>query len=134
MKLMYTRTYLIAAALALGAGCAVFGLTKPKEFPEQVAYVEGAAQVAVKTLTDLTCKQYTPAGACAEAGRPLHPSRSLGYLDQLSRVRQATKAAGAMPSTGGMCLGQPSTPAACLDLASTMLKEVEDILTKLPKK
>ena len=117
-------------ALALG-GCAQLGLTPPQTFTEKVAYVEAGAQGAITTLAGLTCLKYTAAGECTTAGRPLHPARSDGYLNTLSKVRQATKAAGSMPAIGGQCLGQPSTPLACLALATTMLGEVQKILTDL---
>lgn len=121
--------YAAAVLLLFLAGCAQLGFTPATTFTEKVAYADAGAQGAIKTLADLTCKQYTPAGACTETGRPLHPARSQGYLETLSKVRQATRAAATMPSAGGACLGQPSTPTACLALATTMLSEVERILT-----
>lgn len=126
-----TCTLLLALAVLLVAGCAQLGLEKAQTFSEQIAYVEAGAQGGIKALAELTCKQYTPAGTCTEAGRPLHPARSVGYLDTLSKVRQATRAAATMPATGGMCLGQPSTPTSCLALASAMLAEVNKILLDL---
>lgn len=119
--------------LALVVGCTQLGLVPPQTFTEKLAYTEAGAQGSTKVLMGLTCRKYTPTGVCTEAGRPLHPARSDGYLDTLSKVRQAVRAAATMPASGGACLGQPSTPAACLTLASVMLNEVQKILTDLQK-
>jgi len=120
-------------AFALVAACTQLGLAPAQTFTEKLAYTEAGAQGSIKALAGLTCRKYTVAGTCAEAGRPLHPARSDGYLDTLSKVRKAVRAAATMPAAGGLCLEQPSTPAACLALASVMLTEVQKILTDLQK-
>ena len=126
----------ILAVIALAAllGTCAPNLTKPETFIERAAYAEASAQGYIKTLSALTCQKYTAAGVCASPGRPLHPARSVGYLDTLSKARAAAKIAIGMPLTGGECLGQPSTPEACLALASSMLLEVERILTEAQTK
>lgn len=123
------RAILLALLLA---GCA--SIERPQTITEQVAYVEATSQAAIKTLAQLTCQRYTPAGACTEPGKPLHPAKSLEYLERLSQARLAARTAAAMPAQGGECLGKPSTPAACLGLAQGLLREVEKILTDLQKK
>jgi len=132
-----TRTRLRHVAIVAGVlslfACAI-ALQPAKSFTEQVAYVEAGAQASIKTLADLTCRKYTAAGVCAEPGRPLHPARSIVYLESLSKARQAARVAVSLPASGGDCLGQPATPAACLGLARTLLLEVERILTEAQKK
>lgn len=119
----------LCAGIGFVAACAETSrLVAPSNVPEGVAYTEAGAQAAIKTLADLTCKQYMASGTCVDAGRPLHPARSQGYLETLSKVRQAARAAGTMSASGGQCLGQPSTPQACLALAQTMLAEVDRAL------
>ena len=118
------KRYAAILVLTLLAACAGGQLNPAQTFTERVAYVEASAQGAIKTLADLTCTKYTNAGVCAEAGRPLHPERSKGYLDALSKVRLATRAS-ASTNAVVQCLGQPSTPIACLSLATDMLSEVQ---------
>ncbi|MBI4291340.1 MAG: hypothetical protein HY661_07675 [Betaproteobacteria bacterium] len=115
----------------LVAACAQGGLAPAQTFTEEIAYVEAGSQGAIKTIAALTCRSYDTEGACTEAGRPLHPARSLAYLDTLSRVRAALKSASTMSSAGGSCLGQPSTPAACLALASSLLLEIEQSIVRI---
>ena len=125
------KTALVILLIILG-GCA--SLERPQTFTEQVAYVDATSKAAIKTLADLTCQRYTPAGACTEPGKPLHPAKSIEYLERISQARLAARTAAAMPAQGGECLGKPSTPAACLGLAQGILREVEKILTSLQKK
>jgi hypothetical protein len=129
-KYAYTLVMLFVVS-----GCAQFGLEKPTTFAEEVAYVEATAQGAIKMVQGLTCTKYTTAGACVEPGRPLHPTRGKEYVQKLGDARKAAKAAGAMPMSGGDCLGRQSTPTACLALANALLTEVQGVLEKLqPKK
>lgn len=128
------KKLIVIACVLLLAGCFGKPLTKPQTFTEQAAYVEASAQAAVKTLADLTCRKYAPTGQCAEPGRPLHPARSKGYLEKISDARKAARVAVALPASGGDCLGAPATPAVCLDLARTLLLEVERVLTDAQKK
>jgi hypothetical protein len=115
-------------------GCAQVGLAPAKTFVEQVAYAEAGAQASIATLASLTCQKYTTAGVCTDAAKPLHPARSEVYLGTISTVRKAIRAAATMAPAGGLCLGQPSTPIACLALATTMLSEVQTVLTNLQGK
>ena len=119
--------------LFLLPGCETLGLVPAKSFTEQVAYADVTAQGLTDTLANSTCRKYTAAGACTEPGRPLHPARSDGYLSSISKARLAIRTAATMPESGGICLGQPSTPVACLALATTLLTEVERILTAAKK-
>lgn len=118
------------AALVLSA-CAQ--LEKPQTFSEQVAYAEAGSQAAIKTVADLTCFKYLPTGVCAEPGKPIHPAKAKLYVEQLSQARAAARAASTMPTTGGNCLGSPSTPTACLQLASSLLAEIQKILLDIQK-
>lgn len=127
------KKLLLIAVLALAAGCTQFGLTPAKTFPEQVAYTEAGIEGSIKTLMDLTCKKYTTTGACVEAGKPLHPARSLGYLNQLKNARVAAKDAVAMSGAGGDCLGQFQTPTQCLALANAVLGEITKVLEEAQK-
>jgi hypothetical protein len=127
------RIYAIVAVLAFALVAACAGFAPAQTFTEKLAYADAGATGSIKVLMGLTCRKYTTAGICTEAGRPLHPARSDGYLDSLSKVRKAVRAAATMPATGGMCLDQPSTPTACLALASVMLTEVQKILEDLQK-
>src|SRR5688572_29461522 len=105
----------LAAIVFAIAGCASgpLAVEPPQNFTEKLAYTETGAQAAIKTLMNLTCQKYHPAnspnaGQCTDVARPLHPERSKGYLEQISRVRTAIRAAGTMSAAGGQCLGQPS--------------------------
>lgn len=125
--------YGLVILVAFFAGCGTLNVEAPQSFPERVAYVEALSQGVIQSLIDLTCRQYTAAGACTEAARPLHPARSQGYLDGIAKARSAARAAATMSAAGGQCLGQPSTPAACLELARVMVVEVQRILADLQK-
>lgn len=127
------RILAVVFAFAALSACAQFGLAPAQSFTDKLTYADAGAQGSILALAGLTCRKYTVAGVCTEAGRPLHPARSTGYLDSLSKVRQAVRAAATMPATGGMCLGEPSTPTACLALANVMLLEVQKILSDLKK-
>lgn len=119
----------IALCFLLG-GCA--GMEKPQTNLERIAYSEAGAQASIKTLTDLTCKQYTQAGVCSEAGRPLHPARSKQYLETISVARKGLQAAAAISDKGvGQCMGLATTQTACLQQASAMLTEITKILNDL---
>jgi len=119
--------------VVLLAGCATVGLEKPMTFQEKIAYTDATITGVIKTIADKTCKKYAVSGACEEEGRPLHPAVAKGWHEQLSKARAAVKDTSVMAVKGGSCLGEPSTPEACLRLAETMLIEVERSLEKAQK-
>ena len=124
------KRLLVIPLLVLVAACAQFGLTPATTFSEQVYYVESTTQGLIKLVQDQTCNKYTAEGKCAVIGRPLHPARGKAYVEKLGTARLAAKASAAMPASGGTCLGQPSTPVACLELANALLLEVQKELEK----
>jgi len=119
--------------LFLLPGCETLGLQPAKSFTEKVGYAEALAQGLTDGVANATCRKYTVKGTCTELGRPLHPARSNGYQDSIDKGRLGIKTATTMPATGGMCLGQPSTPLDCLNLSILILTEVERNLTEAKK-
>lgn len=124
---MLKRLILAATAALALAGC---GITPPaeqaKSFVEEVAYWDGQAVGARKSVLELTCeKGYDAKGLCLEAGRPLSPAAALPMLEALKNVRGGLRAAVTIPDQGGVCLGETRTPAECLGAATQMLLEVE---------
>jgi hypothetical protein len=99
---------------------------------EQLAYAEGGAQAALRTIGDLTCPRYDAAKACVEPGKPLSAAQAKPLLDGVSRARLGFKAAAAMGPEGGRCLDQDvRSPQDCLALAQMLLGSVRDALAKL---
>ena len=115
------------AAAALLVGCAT-QIEKPKTLIESIAYAEGSAQAAIKTIDETTCFSGPVNGVCKEPGRPFTLVQGRALLDKVSTVRTALKQAGTMPDAGGDCLGQTRTPIVCLRVAQALLLEAELVL------
>lgn len=124
----------VAAAGALLTGCNTMPPAEPaQDLAEQVTYMEGQAQAFIRDVDQLSCYTGWDAKArlCVEPGKPITPTAAVELLLRIKDARQGLRATLVMPAGGGACLPNAppaASPLACLQSATQLLLEVEQVL------
>lgn len=129
------RKILVAvAASALLASCGSMPPAEPaQDLAEQVTYMEGQAQAFIRDVDQLSCYAGLDAKTrlCVEPGKPISPTAAVELLQRIRDGRQGLRASLLMPAGGGACLPNAppaASPLACLQVATQVLLEVEQVL------